>query len=752
MKLLPGLALRILFFTLISALITPVFGPGLSNASLHAASSNTVQSAHTRVQIISKSSALQAGKPLLLGLHMRLDKGWHTYWKNPGDSGLATKIKWELPPGFQAGEIIWPTPHTISTPPLMSYGYDDEVLLMTSIQVPENVAGQEIEIKARVDWLECAEVCLPGKGAFTLKIPVLSGTDRATPVARWRTHFQKYQARVARLKPPIDLKLSARADAEKIRLDLKPGSSDLSPGTLSKAYFYVDQGKIVDHPAPQNLVQEGTSHRLFLTRSSDATEYPDKIRGILSLEFNNLNSPTREGPKGERLKFNYQVELPVERVSSVFALDNDMTLWLALALSFLGGIILNLMPCVLPVLSLKIVNIVNQAGESRARAFSHGMVFTLGVLVSFWLLAGVMLILRAGGASLGWGFQLQSAPVVAILSGFLLVFALNMLGVFEIGTSLMSLGSGAQTPGGGRSEGLFSSFSAGVLATIVATPCTAPFMGSALGYAMVQPAWIALLIFTALALGLAFPYITLSAFPAWLRFLPRPGAWMESLKQAMGFLLLASVIWLLWLLGRLTGVDALALVLLALLLVGAGAWLLGRFALPHLSLTSRLSARVGSFVLLLLAVFTGFLALRNPAAAASVDGKTPTGTTASTNEYIAWRTFSPELLKELRDRGRPVFIDFTADWCVSCKVNEMTSLNRADVAREMQARGIVPLKADWTRRDDTIARTLESFGRNGVPLYVLYDGKSDSPPQILPELLTPGIVLEAFKKVEPLKN
>jgi thiol:disulfide interchange protein DsbD len=426
-------------------------------------------------------------------------------------------------------------------------------------------------------------------------------------------------------------------------------------------------------------------------------------------------------------------------------------LLLMLSLAFVGGLILNLMPCVLPVLSLKIFDFVKRAGEARWKVFSHGLVFTGGVLVSFWILAGLLLILRSGGSQLGWGFQLQSPGFLMVLIALFFFFSLNLFGVFELGYIFTRVG------GTGTQSGWLGSFMAGVTATVVATPCTAPFMGSAMGYAFTQPAYYAMLVFTFLGLGMAAPYLLLSGFPSLMKFLPKPGEWMEHLKQFMGFPLLATAIWLAWVLGKQAGVDALAILLFVLLLAGLSAWILGKWTALHRTTPVRVVAALIAFVIFVPAfalVLIYMDQIRETRTGANAGpGRTGPGRTGSgqvsgpTAEGLQWEPFSEARVLDLVTQGRPVFVDFTADWCLSCKVNERVAFGSADVTRKFLDLKIAMLKADWTLRDEPIARALAKYGRNSIPLYVLYDGTGMDAFVILPEVLSPGILLEALNKL-----
>ena len=408
--------------------------------------------------------------------------------------------------------------------------------------------------------------------------------------------------------------------------------------------------------------------------------------------------------------------------------EAPMGLARVLAFAFVGGLILNLMPCVLPVLSLKVLGLVEQAGEGRRAALAHGLAFAAGVVGSFWVLAGALIALRAGGAQLGWGFQLQSPPFVLLLGGFMFLFGLNLLGVFEVGTSLTRVDADR-----GRG-GLLGAALSGVTATVVATPCTAPFMGSALGYAVTQPPAVSLFVFTLLGLGMAAPYILLAAMPGLLSMVPRPGPWMVTLKQVLGFVLMATVVWLAWVLGIQAGVTGLVVLMAMCLVLAIGAWLLGRGAGAQ-GLVRALA------VLIVLGAFTG--------GAAGVSALSPSMETAEASADGFWQPYDAAEINRLRADGTPVFVDFTAAWCLSCKVNERVALDIPRVRDRFADKGVVAFKADWTSRDAEITSALAAFGRNSVPLYVLYGADPASAPVILPELLTPDIVLNALDDTIP---
>lgn len=670
-------------------------------------------------QLVSEITEFVPGQPFWVALYLDLEPNWHVYWRNPGDAGLPPKIKWQLPEGWTAGEIQWPYPERIAIPPLVDFGYGEELLLLVQVTPPSTVtAGDSVTLRAHASWLSCKEACIPEQGDVSLKLVV----SMNAPVfnTAWMERFIAVRERFP--VPTGDWTISARAVDNSFVFSITPPT--WFQDSLTDLFFFpYDKGVIVNS-TPQGFTRTPDGYSLSVTRFTPVKEEPTHLRGILV---------STTGWRGKGSEHAMEVEIPIGGGSGELSL---FALLRALLFAFIGGMILNLMPCVLPVLSLKILGFVQKAGEHPRVAFMHGLIFTAGVLVSFWILAGVLLALRAGGEQLGWGFQLQSPEFVLILAGFMFLFGLNMLGVFEFGTSLTAVGG--VTPSGGW----MGSFMNGVTATLVATPCTAPFMGSALGFSLSQPPLVSLLIFTSLGLGMAFPYVLLSASPRLLKFLPRPGAWMETLKQIMGFFLLATVIWLAWVFAQQVGSFATVAILGTLLFLGIAAWIYGRWATLVKSTAVRRTAQVASLLFI-----AGGLSIGLVGAHYSIPLET-SPTSSGTADGISWQAFSPEKLKEARTAGKPVFVDFTAAWCLSCQVNEKIAFTNSDVIRLFNELHIVPLKADWTSRDPIITQALAQFGRNSVPLYVLYTGKGDETPVVLPEILTPGIVLEALKKIK----
>lgn len=682
---------------------------------------------HVEVRILSAVSTIQSGKPFWVAVRLDISPGWHIYWKNPGNSGYPTSIKWKMPSGFTTGPIQWPYPDKFEFAGLVNYGYEGTAYLLVQITPPENLKpGQTVKLKANVGWLVCKNVCMPGQTETELDLKVGSGP------ARPDTENSKLMAHARSLLPIRDSGWKFDATVHGHILQIEAQQPDWYKGKISAITFFPDSSSFFIQPDSAQVLSK-TKGGYVLSMPLDTAKYHGQtgLRGVL------VSDAGWRGSGSERAVAITSTLTGGPRIVSAVSPPSFHfgELLLMLAFAFIGGAILNLMPCVLPVLSLKIMGFVKQAGEDRKKIFRHGSAFTIGVVVSFWILAGLLLVLRAGGQSLGWGFQLQSIGFVTVLSVFLFLFGLSMFGVFEIGTSLTTVGQNVA----GQSS-YWGSFVSGVLATVVATPCTAPFMGSALGFALSQPAYWSIMIFTFLGLGMAAPYLVLTTSPALLRFVPKPGAWMETLKQFMGFLLMATVLWLLWVLSQQAGAQGVVLLLASLLISGLGAWVYGRWGSLY---GARLTRRVAQ-VIAVLAIGGGVLL--------SLEGITPQagqlGTARTSDDGINWKPFTPELVSALRKEHKPVFIDFTAAWCLSCQVNERVALSSSEVRAAFRKKGIVAVKADWTNQNAMIAHALARFGRESVPLYVLYPPSADSKPIILPELITPGTVLSALDKIK----
>ncbi len=676
------------------------------------------QASHIKVKLISEAKWASPGETVWLAVEMKAQPDWHIYWRNFGDTGMETTFEFDLPKGVKAGQVQWPYPEKITAADIVSYGYSGDQYFLVPLTVDKTVKpGTVLHIKAHVGWLECADVCIPGETDVALELPV-----KNQPVQADEKYVQLFSdARFRIPKPLTDWKVAVKATDNAYIIQLIP--PQWFKGTLKELYFYPYDTDVVKYKEEQTLKKKGSSFLLTVPKAGKASV--DTLKGVLVAE------PGWRGAGSEK-----SAEIKVAVTKKLLAAPKHSeisSIWLAILFSFLGGMILNLMPCVLPVLSIKIMRFVKQAQDKKAKPWKHGVLFTIGVLLAFWTLAIALLILKAGGEQLGWGFQLQSPTFLIILSVFMFLLGLSMFGVFEIGTSLTTVGGAAQ------SEGWFGSLMDGVIATIVATPCTAPFMGGALGFALTQPAWVSLIVFTFLGLGMAFPFALITSIPALLKYVPKPGRWMESLKQFMGFLLVATVIWLLWVLGQQTGSVVLVLVLLDLLLTSVAAWIYGRWG--NLAMEQR--TRIIAWVLALL-----ILGVSNWYVLENYHKYEETPSVTSISGEIDWQPYSDQLLQQLLDEGKPVFVDFTAKWCLSCQANEQITFSSEEVQKKFKELGIVALKADWTKRNPEITQALAKFGRMSVPLYVLYPGRKDADPQLLPEVITPGIVLQALESVK----
>jgi thiol:disulfide interchange protein DsbD len=667
-----------------------------------------VRTPHVEAELVAERTAFVPGEPLVVALRLAMIPGWHTYWQNPGDSGEPTRLTWRLPAGFEASEIYWPYPRRLPAGPLLNYGYEREVLLLARITPPRDLAsGTPVTLAAKATWLVCSkDHCIPEDGELALTLPV---ARESSEDPRWAKPIAASRASLP--APPGALAgwtLAASGEAGGATLALAP-PSDLALRELQ--FFPFEQGKI-EPAAAQTLVRTGDGYRLKLASAAQPVGEFTRLSGVLvSAQGFGAATPARA----------VTIDVPIAGsvtpalappVRAPAASELGPGLGLALVFAFAGGLILNLMPCVLPVLSIKVLGFAGPgAGERRTRR-RHGLVYAAGVLASFWLLAALLLGLRALGAELGWGFQLQSPVAVAALALFFFALGLNLSGVFEVGTLLPD-----RVAGWRAANPSVDWFLSGVLAVAIASPCTAPLMGAALGYAIGESGWRAFAVFTALGVGMALPYVLLAWFPGWLKRVPKPGPWMVRLKQALAFPLYGTVVWLAWVLGEQAGLTAVVWLLAALVAVAAAGWLA---SLPRL--------RLAAAVLAAAAVVAALPAARTAPPAPVVDA--------------VWQPFSADKVATLAAMGKPVFVDFTAAWCVTCQVNKRLVLGRGDVLAAFRARGVELVRADWTRRDDDITRALAALGRNGVPVYVLY--KPGQAPVLLPEVLTRERLLAAL--------
>ncbi|MGA0602895.1 protein-disulfide reductase DsbD family protein [Caulobacter sp. KR2-114] len=668
-----------------------------------------VQAQHLTADLVAQTTSATPGGTLWVAVTQKIDKGWHTYWRNPGDAGEATKITWTLPPGASAGDIVWAAPKRLPVGPIMNYGYEGDVVLPVPIKVPADARpGQTLSLKAAVAFLVCADVCVPADANLSLDVPIASASGGRDP-----TGGVLIDAALAAAPKPQGLTASFQASPTQVRLAI--AGAALKGAADRDAYFYPYDDKLIDHARPQAVDRgpEGLTLALAPGYAFTQGKAPGQAVGVLAAdgkayEITATPGPPPAGTSGLG---------PPQGAAAGPAASGPMALPLYMAFAFLGGLILNLMPCVFPVLSLKAASLAGHGGEPTA-AREHGLAFLGGVMATFLGLAGLLLALRAGGASAGWGFQLQSPAVVAGLCLVMLAAALNMSGLYEIGTSVQGLGQGLAGRGG-----LIGAAFTGVLAVVVAAPCTAPFMAGALGYALTQPAAVGLAVFAALGLGFAAPFTLLAFSPRLIRRLPRPGPWMEALKKTLAFPMYAAAAWLAWVLASLAGSDGLKLIFAAAVVLAFGAWVYGAAQRRRMA-----GGRA-----------TGLYALAGLAAALSV------GAVAVEAEPKAAppEPWSPERVAELQAQGKPVFVNFTAAWCVTCQVNEQVAFSSGDVARAFKRSGAVYLVADWTRPDARIAKALAEHGRAGVPLYLVY-GAGGGEPRVLPQLLTPALVAGAL--------
>jgi thiol:disulfide interchange protein DsbD len=685
---LPACVLRLL---LSMVLVCPAFW---------AQAAPSAETGHARASLLVHApGGVKPGAEVWLGLRIEHQPHWHTYWLNPGDSGLATTMVWTLPAGFTAGAIAWPTPKQLPLGPLMNYGYDGDLLLPVRLSVPPDYRGGPVPLKLRADFLICEEVCIP---EFAELDTTLAAASSSTHSALFQRAFDAAPLSVA------GLKASARFEGNALLIE----ADGLPAAYRGQALqLFPENGAVLDHPAP--LAQEWRGDRLLLRAplSAQRSDSPAAMHAVIT---------AAQRTPGIRIGFAIAgpwpqpgATAPASATAPSNAPEADRPWLLVLAFAFLGGAILNLMPCVFPVLSLKVLGFAQHGGERR-RVVAGGLAYTAGVIASFLLLALLLLALRASGEQLGWGFQLQSPPFVAALAILFTLIGFNLAGLFEFRHLLPDrvVNARARNP-------VADDFLTGVLAVAVASPCTAPFMGAALGAALSQPALKALSVFAALGAGMAAPYLTASLFPGVARMLPRPGPWMARFKTFMAFPMFATVVWLLWVLGLQAGVDAVAGVLGLLVAAAFGMWVLG---VPARSSAGRVIG-IGLAGLAL----GGALAWAWPAfRAAQVEA--PASQAAGD-----WQHWSPQAVQEARQQGRPVFVDFTAAWCVTCQYNKRTTLADPALLQDFRDRKVLLLRADWTRRDETITQALKELGRSGVPVYALY--RQGAPqPALLSEL------------------
>jgi thiol:disulfide interchange protein DsbD len=717
---------------------------------------NVVASDNVKARLVSEVSSLGPGQTAWIALELDIRDGWHTYWRNPGDSGEATKLTWALPAGFTAGDIVWTTPHSFEVAPLVNYGYAKHAVHLVQITAPSDLkAGTPIELAAKASWLVCSDVCIPETADLKLQIPA---SARAGGIdAHDAALFTEARSE---LPSPQIAATSARVAGDQLIISLgKEWGATLSQ-IKSLAFFPYDEGSI-EYAAPQKLTRSNDDLQLAMKIGYQPPK-PGTVRGVLVATEQSGNgttavpieiaasfdggtagsaaaagtAPAGTAPAGaasantasaNTASANTASAMPATASSAADAHSLPVLVLFAM----LGGLILNLMPCVFPVLSIKALKVVEQAKTHPAAVRTKGLVFAAGVIASMLCLAAIMLILRAGGEEIGWGFQLQSPLFVTFLVYLLLAVGLNLSGVFEVGGTLAGVGDNLT-----QGDSYSSSFFTGVLATVVATPCSAPFMAPALGAALTQPTLSALCIFAALGVGIALPYVLLSFAPWMRRILPKPGAWMDTLKQLFAFPVYATAAWFLWVLAEQTSPLGLGAALAGAVLVALAAW---AYQKSHFSAGALKAAVLATAVICLAA------ALVLPLRVAQVAGTPGTAAPVAARGDDAWQPYDAARVAELTAAGRPLLVNFTASWCLTCLVNERNAFADSAVQEIFHDKKVTLMKGDWTNRDPAITKALAAFGRAGVPLYVVYNAKPGSnEPMVLPQLLTAGVVENAF--------
>lgn len=687
-----------------------------------------LQNEPVKAFILSESTDFKEDMPFWVAVELNLEKDWHLYWKNPGDTGMPLSIEWQMPQGFKTEEFLWPSPTKIDSGSFIGFGLEQNSYLLTKVIPPKNFKEEIATITANIKYLVCSDsTCLPGEISTSLTLK----SSQNTPIIN-EDNALKFS--MARQSLPQEAKVTASRQDELIELTF----SMQNKNKIVSAFFAPEKDQSIDyhHESIVKLKEGDIQTYTVALKEDQSLTKKDFLKGVLVVttenqekEFIDIHSPIENKLDSSVIAMGD----PIKKLTSTpISEDSDLSFGLALLFAFIGGMILNLMPCVLPVLSFKILSFVKLAGQSRRLTFQHGLIFSLGVMLSFWALAIAFLVLQAYGQTVGWGFQLQEPLFVAILAAILLIFSLSMFGLFEMGTKIGSMAG--QMEHEGAKAGFTSSFLSGVLATLIATPCTGPFLGTVIGLAMTLPFYMSFLIFSSLGFGMAFPYLLLSAYPQLMRFLPKPGNWMIVFKQLMGFLMLASVLWLVWVFGAQTNAEALTILLGSFFIISLACWIYGEWGSFANSKKARILSSVIASMLMVLSVYVMTFATN------ADTGSLEINVIASGDEE--WENFSPTRLKELQDQGIPVFVDFTAKWCLICQTNHV-ALSTDEVDAKFKDSNIVRMKADWTKKDPLITEELKKFGRNSVPLYVLYEGNDKK--TILPQVLTPGVVLENLR-------
>lgn len=705
-----------------------------------------VRDKHVEAELVPLGAAIQPSTPFYVALRLKHDKNWHTYWKS-SSTGYAPSLTWELPEGFTAGAIEWPAPRPYQMDFIVDFIFENEVFLPVKITPPADLkTGATITLTADAEWLMCEKVCIPGSATLSLQLPV--STTPPQPHPQWGAPLQKTLSNLPISRPEV--KASATLSESTFTLTIDSPNRPLS--SLGEVYFFSDNGLI--EPQPSQTAEQNPDGTFTLTfqRAIDGPSDATALTGILkaangwradgslpAIEIDaSFASPTTEATASTATTIDTPATPPVRPFAII------------LLFAFIGGAILNLMPCVFPVLGIKVMSFVKQAGQDKRKIILHGLTFTAGVILSFWVLSAAFLIIKAAGNTAGWGFQLQHPEFVFIITIFILLFALNMSGLFEIGQSAVGIGSNLQSK-----SGYSGSFFSGILATIVATPCSAPFLGTALAAAVARPPIEMVLTFTFVGIGLSSPYLVFSIFPQLIQKLPRPGAWMETFKQSMAFLLYATVAYMVWTLaGQMSedfyGSHGLLMSLIALVIIALAAWIYGRYTAFHLERSTRLKGALAAAVILIFALVIGYPRIDQNAVDAALKRSQSTATgsvrpaLSNGSDAIYWEKWAPGLPEKLSAEGHTVYVDFTARWCATCQTNKALVFSSQEVLRQFMEGNIIALKADWTSPNPLITAELKKYNRAAIPFNMIY--KPNAPaPMLLPEVLTPSLVLNALQ-------
>ncbi len=667
--------------------------------------------------LIADTTAVTPGKPFTVGIRFKVAKGWHLYWKSPGDSGAAPEVQWTLPKGIHAGPIQWPLPHLLkSEGDLFTNVYEGDLLLPVEFTADPDLQGTSIEVKGALKWYVCAETCLPGEEQVSLSIPI--STEPANPANE--DIFADWRAKLPRKDPaPFQAEWTGGDGAMFIALR-GVGASD-----TVEIFPIPPLGTTAEHAEADTSTAQGTKRYKIPYKSESPATAPWSALVVVQSANGTRNGWEISAPASALQSSDRKQETASKAAEPVTSQPLTGVLWAA----FLGGLLLNLMPCVLPVIALKIFNFTQQSGHDPRKVFRLGVAFCAGVLVFFMGLAAAVIVLQKAGQTLNWGFQFQNPWILVGLISALFVFGMNLLGVFEITLSNEANQTLSQLS---SKEGYWGAFLHGMFTTLLGTSCTAPYLGVTLGFAVSQPPQIVVSIFLTIAAGMSLPYLLLTSSPRLLRLLPKPGAWMERLKQAMGFVILGVAVWLLGILGSASGIDAVSGACAFLLCLGVGCWMLGV-----------LQSRLAGFTLAVLLAAAGYRAfLHEPL-------KTPTLSPKDSRANAAdsiWQPYSKQRVSRELAENKAVFVDFTADWCLNCKVNERVTLSNEEVLAAFKDKGVVMLKADWTRGDASITEELNRHGRVGVPFYLLFRPDADQP-VAFPEILRTQLLLEELSKL-----